>query len=122
MKSKVLFLCTGNSARSQMAKGLLRHIEGDRYEALSAGTNPSMLNPLAVQVMRELGIDIARQRSKSVQEFDGVPVQYVITVCSNAREQCPVFPAVVESSHWDLDDPASAQGDNEQRLAAFRRV
>ncbi|MHB8413128.1 MAG: arsenate reductase ArsC [Candidatus Acidiferrales bacterium] len=122
MKSKVLFLCTGNSARSQMAEGLLRHFAGERFEVASAGIEPKGLNPLAVAAMREIGIDISNQRSKDVREFLGAPVQYVVTVCSNAREKCPVFPATVKFIHWDLDDPAAVQGTDEEKLAAFRQA
>ncbi|HKR95819.1 MAG TPA: arsenate reductase ArsC, partial [Candidatus Angelobacter sp.] len=95
MKTKVLFLCTGNSARSQMAEGLLRHYAGDEYEVFSAGTNPVRLNPLAVQAMREIGIDISQQRSKNVTEFHGMDIPYVITVCDRAKESCPIFPGTI---------------------------
>jgi arsenate reductase (thioredoxin) len=122
VKPKVLFLCTGNSARSQMAEGFLRHMAGDRFEALSAGTDPTSLNPLAVQVMREAAIDISGQRSKSVAEFLGQPVPYVVTVCSNAREKCPIFPATFRVIHWDLEDPAAAEGTQEEKLAVFRLI
>ena len=122
MKSKVLFLCTGNSARSQMAEGCLRSVAGERFDVMSAGIEPKGLNPLAVAAMREIGIDISGQRSKDVRELPGVSVQYVVTVCSNAREKCPVFPATVKFMHWDLDDPAAVQGTEEQRLAAFRQA
>ena len=91
-KPKVLFLCTGNAARSQMAEGWLKHLAGERFEVMSAGIAPRGLHPLAVEVMREIGIDISRQQSKHVRQFLGVPVGYVITVCDNAREHCPVFP------------------------------
>lgn len=122
MKPKVLFLCTGNSARSQMAEGYLRSVAGERFDAMSAGIAPNGLNPLAVQAMREIGIDISSQRSKDVTEFVGTPVQYVVTVCANAREKCPVFPATVKFMHWDLEDPAAVQGTGEEKLAAFRKV
>lgn len=122
MKPKVLFLCTGNSARSQMAEGYLRSVAGERFDVMSAGIEPKGLNPLAVAAMREIGIDISSQRSKDVREFLGAPVQYVVTVCSNAREKCPVFPATVKFIHWDLDDPAAVQGTEEEKLAAFRRA
>jgi arsenate reductase len=122
MKPKVLFLCTGNSARSQMAEGYLRHIAGDRFEVLSAGVEPKVLNPLAVTAMREISVDISAQRSKDVREFLGAPVAYVITVCANAKEKCPVFPATFKSLHWDVDDPAAAAGTHEEKLAAFRRA
>lgn len=122
MKPKVLFLCTGNSARSQMAEGFLRSVAGERFDAMSAGIAPKGLNPLAVAAMREIGIDISSQSSKDVTEFVGTPVQYVVTVCANAREKCPVFPATVKFMHWDLEDPAAVQGTGEEKLAAFRKV
>jgi len=121
-KTRVLFLCTGNSARSQMAEGFLRHLAGDRYEVLSAGIQPKGLNPLAVRVMRELGIDISGQRSKDVSEFLGQNFSYVITVCDRAKESCPVFPSPAQRLHWSLEDPAEAEGCEEDRLAVFRRV
>lgn len=120
MKPKVLFLCTGNSARSQMAEGYLRSVAGERFDVMSAGIEPKGVNPFAVTAMREIGIDISSQRSKDVREFLGVPVQIVVTVCSNAREKCPVFPATVKFIHWDLDDPAAVQGTEDDKLAAFR--
>jgi len=122
MKPKILFLCTGNSARSQMAEGFLRHMAGDRFEALSAGTEPTTLNPVAAEVMREAAIDISGQRSKSVAEFLGKPIQYVVTVCANAKEKCPIFPATFRVLHWDLEDPAAAEGSPEEKLAVFRNV
>jgi len=122
VKPKVLFLCTGNSARSQMAEGYLRHIAGDRFEVLSAGIEPKGLNPFATEVMREAGIDISAQGSTDVQEFLGVPMQYVITVCSNAQEKCPIFPSTFKFLHWDLEDPAGAAGTDEQKRAVFRKV
>jgi arsenate reductase (thioredoxin) len=121
-QKRVLILCTGNSARSQMAEGLLRADGGARYEVFSAGVSPSRVRPEAVEAMREVGIDISGQRSKSVEEFAGQSFDYVITVCDNAREQCPVFPAETERIHWSFDDPAAAGGDAETRLAVFRRV
>jgi len=127
MKPKVLFLCTGNSARSQMAEGFLRRMAGDRLEVFSAGTHPTGLNALAVQVMKEAGIDIADQRSKHVQEFQGTPFEYVVTVCSSARQasarqDCPVFPGTARVLHWDLTDPAAAEGTPEEKLKLFRQV
>jgi arsenate reductase len=122
VKPKVLFLCTGNSARSQMAEGYLRDIAGGRFEVLSAGIDPKGLNPLAAEAMREKGIDISAQRSKDVREFLGVTMQYVITVCSNAQEKCPVFPSTCKFLHWDLEDPAGAAGTDEQKRAVFRKV
>ena len=122
MKPKVLFLCTGNSARSQMAEGYLRSVAGERFDAMSAGIEPKGVNPFAVAAMREIGVNISAQRSKDVTEFLGVPVQYVVTVCSNAREKCPVFPATVDFIHWDLEDPAAVQGTKEEKLDAFRKT
>ena len=120
--TKVLFLCTGNSARSQMAEGLLRYIAGERFEVASAGTKPAGLNPDAVAAMREIGIDIAHHRSKSVDEFLAQPFDYAITVCDHARETCPVLPGAGRRLHWSLDDPAAVRGSDEERMAAFRRV
>ena len=122
MKVKVLFLCTGNSARSQMAEGYLRHAAGDRFDALSAGIEPKGLNPLAVEVMREIGIDISRQRSKDVVSLLGQHIPYVVTVCDNAKERCPVFPRTYKFLHWSFEDPAAAKGSQEEKLAVFRRV
>jgi arsenate reductase len=122
MKQRVLILCTANSARSQMAEGLLRQLAGDRFEVFSAGSQPSAVNPLAIAAMGERGIDIGRQRSKSVAEFLGQPFDYVITVCDNAAESCPVFPGPAERIHWSLPDPAATQGSDQERLAAFCRV
>jgi arsenate reductase len=121
-KVRVLILCTGNSARSQMAEGLLRHLGGGRYEVFSAGTKPVGLNPLAIEALRELGIDISTQRSKSVAEFAGQQFATVITVCDNAAEQCPVFAGAPRRVHWSLPDPAAVSGAPEEKLAAFRRV
>lgn len=120
-KERVLFLCTGNSCRSQMAEGGLRELAGERFEASSAGTTPTRINPAAVRVMAEIGIDISDQRSKSVDEMLGEHFDYVVTVCDNAREACPVFPSG-SKLHWSFDDPASAMGSEEERLEVFRRV
>lgn len=122
MKTKVLFLCTGNSARSQMAEGYLRHAGGDRFQVLSAGIAPKGLNPLAVEAMREIGVDISGQRSKDVREFLGESIPCVVTVCDNAREHCPVFPGACKRLHWSFEDPAAAAGTREEQLAVFRRV
>jgi arsenate reductase len=119
---RVLFLCTGNSARSQMAEALLRQLGGADFEVFSAGTDPKGLNPLAVEVMRETGIDIASQQSKSLQQFLDRHFDYVITVCDRARDNCPTFPGDNERIHWGFDDPAAATGPREQQLAVFRRV
>ncbi len=120
MKKRVLILCTGNSARSQMAEGLLRHQAGDRFEVVSAGVAPGHVRPEAIEVMREVGIDISAHRSKSVDEFNGQPFDYVITVCDNANQQCPMFPGKTERIHWSIEDPAAVTGDEGERLAAFR--
>ncbi|HUO29458.1 MAG TPA: arsenate reductase ArsC [Bryobacteraceae bacterium] len=122
MKKSVLILCTGNSARSQMAEGLLRHDAGDRFEVSSAGTRPTQLRPEAVAAMREIGIDISRHRSKSVDEFAHRAFDYVLTVCDNAKEACPVFPGNAIRLHHSFEDPAAVEGPSEAKLAAFRRV
>jgi arsenate reductase len=122
MKKTVLILCTGNSARSQMAEGLLRHAAGDRFEVSSAGTQPSRVRPEAIAVMQELGIDISSQRSKSVEEFAARDFDYVLTVCDNAKESCPIYPGHGNRLHHSFEDPAAVQGTDEYRLAAFRRV
>lgn len=122
MTKRVLILCTGNSARSQMAEGLLRHDGGGQFEVFSAGVEPSHVRPQAVEAMREIGIDISGHRSKSVDEFLGQEFDYVITVCDNANERCPVFPGKTKRIHWSFDDPAAAGGDEAAKLAVFRRV
>jgi arsenate reductase len=121
-KTRVLILCTGNSARSQMAEGLLRHDAGQRFDVESAGTTPSSVRPEAIAAMRELGIDISRHHSKSVAKFEGQKFDYVLTVCDSAREACPVFFGAAKRLHRDLDDPAALDGPLEERLALFRRV
>jgi arsenate reductase len=122
MKQSVLILCTGNSARSQMAEGLLRHDAGDRFEVVSAGTKPSHVRPEAIAVMAELGIDLSSHRSKHVDEFAGRPIDLVLTVCDNARELCPVFPGATRTIHHSFDDPAALSASEPERLALFRRV
>ena len=119
---RVLILCTGNSARSQMAEGLLRDDGGESFEVFSAGTEPGHVNPLAIRAMREVGIDISAHRSKSVEEYAGQKFDYVITVCDRARDNCPVFPGGAERIHRSFEDPAAATGDEESRLSVFRRV
>lgn len=119
-KQRVLILCTGNSARSQMAEGLLRHDFGDRFEVFSAGTKPSFVRPEAIAVMSELGIDLSGHRSKHVSEFVNHSFDYVITVCDNAKESCPVFPGTVQKIHWSFEDPAAIEGSEAARQAAFR--
>jgi arsenate reductase (thioredoxin) len=121
-KKRVLILCTGNSARSQMAEGLLRHDAGELFEVESAGTKATFVRPEAITVMHELGIDISKHRSKNVEEFDGQHFDYVITVCDNARETCPVFFGKAAKLHHSFDDPATLRGSQEERLAGFRRV
>jgi len=121
-KTRVLFLCTGNSARSQMAEGFLRHLASDRFEPASAGVNPTVVNPLAIEAMREVGIDISGHRSKSAGSLLAEHFPYVITVCDNANERCPIFPGVVKRMHWSLRDPAAATGTDAERLAVFRAV
>jgi arsenate reductase len=121
-KKRVLILCTGNSARSQMAEGLLRHIAGDRFEVFSAGTIKSFVRPQAIKAMDEVGIDIGAHRSKSVDEFTGQEFNYVITVCDNAKQNCPVFPGKTERIHWSFDDPAEASGSDDDVMVVFRRV
>jgi arsenate reductase len=122
LKKRVLILCTGNSARSQMAEGLLRHDAGDCFDVESAGTNPSLVRPEAIAALRELGIDISGHRSKHVSEFDGQPFDYVITVCDSAREACPAFFGAAHRLHHSFEDPAAIEGSEEERLAVFRRV
>jgi len=121
MKQTVLFLCTNNSARSQMAEALLRTIYGNYYETFSAGITPTQVNPYAVEVMKELGIDLSTHRSKSIEEFQGMMFDYVITVCNNAKEACPFFPGK-HILHKNFDDPSIFDGSIEEILAMFRRV
>ena len=119
---RVLILCTGNSARSQMAEGLLRALSRGAVEASSAGTKPSQVNPLAIAAMKEAGIDISAHRSKSVEEFAAQRFDIVITVCDNAKETCPIFPGAPERIHWSFPDPAAVEGSHEEKLRAFRDV
>jgi arsenate reductase len=120
---KVLFLCTGNSCRSHMAEGWLRHLAGDRYEALSAGAKPAgYVHPLAIKAMAEAGVDISQHRSKSIDEFAGQSIDLLVTVCDNARESCPVFAGAKRTIHHSFEDPAQATGGEEEKLAVFRRV
>ena len=122
-KKRVLILCTGNSARSQMAEGLLRHDSGDKFEVMSAGVEPSIVRPEAIAAMKEIDIDITGHRSKSADEFVGQNFDYIITVCDNAKETCPVFPGHAARIHQSFEDPPpAAVGDDESRLAIFRRV
>lgn len=121
-KPKVLFLCTGNSARSQMAEGYLRQVAGDQFEPLSAGIEPKGVNPLAIEAMSEIGIDISHQKSKDVVSLLGQYIPYVITLCEDAKERCPIFPRTFKFLHWGFDDPAAVQGSHDEKLAVFRRV
>ena len=122
MKERVLILCTGNSARSQMAEGLLRHDAGQRFEVESAGTRPGQVRPEAVAVMKEIGINLSGHRSKHVGEFAGQSFDYVLTVCDNAKESCPIFPGHGNRIHKAFEDPAALEGSEQDRLALFRRV
>lgn len=119
---KVLFLCTGNSCRSQMAEGFLRHLGKGNFEVHSAGTRPSVVHPLTIKTMEEVGMDISSYRSKSVKEFEGRSFDYVITVCDIAKESCPVFPGKAQRIHWSFEDPVIAKGTEEERLNVFRKV
>jgi arsenate reductase (thioredoxin) len=121
-EKRVLFLCTGNSARSQMAEALLRHLAGDAVDVASAGIEPKGLHPLAVKAMSDIGIDISRQRSKGLDAVLGQTWDFVITVCDSASESCPIFPGDTERVHWSFEDPAAAEGSEEERLRGFRRV
>ncbi len=122
MKQKILVLCTGNSCRSQMAEGYLRHLAGDRFEVTSAGLEPSVVNPKAIQVMQEDGVDISGHTSKDVEQFIGQTFDYIITVCDNAKERCPFFPGQAERIHWSFEDPAAAKGTEDEIMAVFRGV
>ena len=119
---RVLILCTGNSARSQMAEGFLRQLAADRFEVFSAGTKPGTVRQEAVLVMKEIGIDISGHRSKHVNEFAGQPFDYVLTVCDNAKESCPVYPVGTKQVHQSFEDPAAVRGSEAERMDAFRRV
>ncbi|MDO8479175.1 MAG: arsenate reductase ArsC [Candidatus Rokubacteria bacterium] len=121
-KRRVLFLCTHNSARSQMAEGFLRALGGDRFEAASAGTEAPRVHPLAIQVMREVGIDLAGHSSKTFDQFLAQPWDCVITVCDNANERCPIFPARTTRLHWSFEDPSAAAGSEEEKLKTFCRI
>ena len=121
-KKQILILCTGNSARSQMAEGLLRHEAASQFDVYSAGTKPGIVRPEAIAAMGEIGIDITGHRSKSVDEFLGKPLDTIITVCDNAKESCPAFPGGVQRLHWPFSDPAAMEGPEEKRLEAFRKV
>jgi arsenate reductase len=121
-RGRVLFLCTHNSARSQMAEGMLRDLAGDRFEVMSAGTEATLVRPLAILAMDEIGIDISGQESKTLDRYVGEPFDYVITVCDEANEACPFFPGAKNRLHWSFEDPSQADGSEEERLGVFRRV
>jgi arsenate reductase len=121
-KQRVLFLCTHNSARSQMAEGLLRHLAGDRFEAYSAGIEATHVRPLAIAAMADLGIDISGQESKTLDRYLGEPFDYVITVCDQANEACPVFFGAKKRLHWSFPDPSRATGSEEERLRVYHDV
>ncbi len=121
-KARALFVCTHNSARSQMAEGMLRHLAGDPFDAFSAGTEATHVRPLAVEAMREAGVDISGQESETLERYLGEPFDYVVTVCDDANEACPVFPGAKERLHWSLPDPSAAKGTEEERLSVFRSV
>ena len=122
MKKRVLFLCTHNSARSQMAEALLRAQGGNDYQVFSAGTEQTRVHPLAIQAMKEIGVDISGQESKTLNRFLLSQFDYVITVCDQANETCPIFPGAPERIHWSFEDPSKATGTDEQRLHAFRKI
>lgn len=122
-KQRVLFLCTGNSCRSHMAEGFLRALGGNTFESLSAGAKPAgYVHPLAVEAMREAGVDISKHTSKSIGDFEGQELDYLITVCDKAWESCPTFSGAAKTLHWSFDDPAHAQGTDEEKMRVFRRV
>lgn len=122
MKQRVLFLCTHNSARSQIAEGLLRHLGGDQFEVYSAGTEATQVRPLAIRAMAELGIDIRGQQSKTLDRYLSEPFDEVITVCDAAAEACPIFPGARRRRHWSLSDPSQAGGTEEEQLAVYRSI
>jgi arsenate reductase (thioredoxin) len=121
-RARVLFLCTHNSARSQMAEGLLRSMAGDRFDAYSAGTEATHVRPLAMRAMDEVGVDISGQESETLDRYLDEPFQYVVTVCDDANESCPVFPGAANRLHWSFEDPSKAGGSEDERLEVFRRV
>ena len=121
-RARVLFLCTHNSARSQMAEGLLRHLGGDRFEAHSAGTEATHVRPLAIRAMNEVGVDITGQESKTLDRYLEEPFDYVISVCDEANEACPYFPGARNRLHWCFEDPSGTEGSEEEQLAIFRKV
>jgi arsenate reductase (thioredoxin) len=122
MKKRVLFLCTANSSRSQMAEGIVNHFLGDKIAAFSAGTQATYVNPTAIEVMKEISIDISRHQSKNLTAFDGQSFDYVITLCGSANETCPLYIGGTKKTHIGFDDPAEARGTEEKVLHKFRRV
>ncbi len=122
MKQRVLFICTHNSARSQMAEGLLRHLAGERFDVFSAGTEATEVRPLALKVMHEIGIDISNQYSKTLERYLLEPFDMVITVCDAAAEACPIFPGAMQRRHWSFEDPSKATGSENEQLAVYRHV
>ena len=122
MRKRVLFLCTGNSCRSQMAEGWLRALNGAEYTIFSAGTHPSTINPLAIKAMDEVGLDISRHSSDDIDQYADEPLDEVITVCDRAQGSCPIFPGKTAVINWSFDDPADAEGSDEERMVVFRRV
>jgi arsenate reductase (thioredoxin) len=122
MKKRVLFLCTANSSRSQMAEGIANHLWGDQMEAFSAGTQASFVNPVAIEVLKEIGIDISKQCSKNLSEFDGQSFDYVITLCGDANETCPLYIGGTKKTHIGFDDPAKTKGKKEEVMREFCRV
>ncbi|MBU5611371.1 arsenate reductase ArsC [Geomonas azotofigens] len=121
-KKKILFLCTHNSCRSQMAEGLANHLLGDRFEARSAGTEATRVNPLAIKVLAEIGIDISGHRSKTLDEFDGESFDYVVTLCGDANDKCPLYIGGTQRDHRGFDDPSRCVGSEQEVLSEFRRV
>jgi len=122
MKKRVLFLCTANSSRSQIAEGIANNLWGDKMEAFSAGTQASFVNHMAIEVMKEIGFDISKHRSKNLSEFDGQSFDYVITLCGDANETCPLYIGGTKKTHIGFNDPAKTQGTKEEILREFRRV
>ena len=122
MKQRILFICTHNSARSQIAEGLLRYLGGEQFEAYSAGTEATQVRPLAIRIMAEQGIDISQQQSKTLERYLNEPFDEAITVCDTAAEACPIFPGAAHRRHWSFPDPSQATGSEEEQLAVYRRV
>ena len=121
-KIKVIFVCTGNSCRSQMAEGLLRHIDDDRFEVFSAGTTPSRVHPMSIRVMKEIGLDISTHTSDPLDKYFGYGIDYVITLCDNAREFCPTFPGDAKKIHWSIDDPFRSWKNDHKIVGRYRKA